>query len=136
MDDMKILVVEDDRSVLNLITTTLKINHYSYIAASTGNEAVSLCASHHPGLILLAFGLGIYTTLLPQVCRRVFGSREYAAIWSLIATVGSVGTFVATPVWGLVYDITGSYTLGLIAAPVMLMVALGALILIFRKTER
>ena len=57
MDDMKILVVEDDRSVLNLITTTLKINHYSYIAASTGNEAVSLCASHHPGLILLDLGL-------------------------------------------------------------------------------
>ena len=37
MDDMKILVVEDDRSVLNLITTTLTINHYSYIAASTGS---------------------------------------------------------------------------------------------------
>ena len=90
----------------------------------------------YPGLLLLAFGLGIYTTLLPQVTRQVFGSREYAAIWSLIATVGSVGTIVAPPVWGMVYDVSGSYTLGLIAAPVMLMVALGALILIFRKTER
>ena len=57
MDEIKILVVEDDRSVLNLITTTLKINHYSYISATTGNEAVSLCASHHPGLILLDLGL-------------------------------------------------------------------------------
>ena len=37
MDEIKILVVEDDRSVLNLITTTLKINHYSYISATTGN---------------------------------------------------------------------------------------------------
>ena len=90
----------------------------------------------YPGLLLLAFGLGIYTTLLPQVTRQFFGSREYAAIWSLIATVGSVGTIVATPVWGMVYDLSGSYTLGLIAAPVMLMVALGALVLIFRGTER
>lgn len=57
MTDMKILVVEDDRSVLNLITTTLKINHYSYIAAASGTEAISLCASHHPGLILLDLGL-------------------------------------------------------------------------------
>ena len=57
MDEIKILVVEDDRSVLNLITTTLKINHYSYISATTGNEAVSLCASNHPGLILLDLGL-------------------------------------------------------------------------------
>ena len=30
MSDFKILVVEDDRSVLNLITTTLKIHEYSY----------------------------------------------------------------------------------------------------------
>ena len=90
----------------------------------------------YPGLVLLAFGLGIYTTLLPQITRQIFGSREYAAIWSLIATVGSVGTFAATPVWGLVYDITGSYTLGLIVAPVLLMIALGAMVLIFRKTER
>lgn len=90
----------------------------------------------YPGLLLLAFGLGIYTTLLPQVARQVFGSREYASIWSLIATAGSVGSFVATPTWGLIYDITGSYTLGLIAAPVMLMVALAAMVLIFRKEDR
>jgi two-component system KDP operon response regulator KdpE len=57
MNEMKILVVEDDRSVSNLITTTLKINHYTFIAASTGNEAISLCASHHPDLILLDLGL-------------------------------------------------------------------------------
>lgn len=57
MQEMKILVVEDDRSVSSLITTTLKLNHYSYLTASTGKEAVSLCASHHPDLILLDLGL-------------------------------------------------------------------------------
>lgn len=88
----------------------------------------------YPGLILLAGGLGIYTTLLPQVARSTFGSREYASIWSLIATAGSIGSFIATPVWGLVYDITGSYTLGLFVAPVLLMAALGALVLNFRET--
>lgn len=82
-----------------------------------------------PGLLLLSFGLGIYTTLLPQLTRRVFGSREYAAIWALIATVGNVGTFLANPVWGMVYDMTGSYTLGLIAAPVLLVVATVAMLL-------
>ena len=57
MNDLKILVVEDDRSVSNLIATTLKINHYAYVTASCGSEAVSLCASHRPGLILLDLGL-------------------------------------------------------------------------------
>lgn len=92
-------------------------------------------ATVYPGLVLLALGLGIYTTLLPQVTRQAFGSREYAAIWSLLATVGSVGSFVGTPVWGMIYDLTGSYTLGLIVAPILLMLALGALVLNFRETK-
>lgn len=79
------------------------------------------------GLILMAFGLGVYTTLLPQVCRRVFGSREYAAIWALLATAGSAGTFVANPVWGAIYDNMESYTLGLIACPILLIGALIAM---------
>ncbi|MBQ5542802.1 MAG: response regulator transcription factor [Erysipelotrichales bacterium] len=57
MSEMKLLVVEDDRSVLNLIATTLKIHGYSFVTAMTGREAVSLCASHHPDLILLDLGL-------------------------------------------------------------------------------
>lgn len=73
-----------------------------------------------PGLLLLAVGMGIYTTLMPLVVRQVFGPKEYAAIWGLIAMVGSAGTFVANPVWGTVYDVTGSYAVGLIAAAVLL----------------
>lgn len=56
-NEMMILVVEDDRSVSSLITTTLKINNYAYITASTGSEAISLCASRKPDLILLDLGL-------------------------------------------------------------------------------
>lgn len=80
-----------------------------------------------PGLMLLAVGMGVYTTLLPQVARRVFGSREYASIWSLIATAGCAGTFVANPVWGMVYDLTGSYSLALVGAAVLLVGAVWAL---------
>ena len=77
-----------------------------------------------PALVLLALGMGIYTTLLPVVVRRVFGSREYASIWALIATVGSVGTVAGYPLWGVVYDLTGTYTLGLIGAAVLLGIAM------------
>ena len=80
-----------------------------------------------PGLLLLALGMGAYTTLLPQVARRVFGSREYASIWSLIATAGCAGTFVANPIWGMVYDLTGTYSLALIGAAVLLVGAVWAL---------
>lgn len=96
-------------------------------AFALGCLAMLSKALAYPGLILLALGMGIYTTLLPQVVRRIFGSKEYAAIWSLISTVGCAGTFVANPIWGTVYDVTGSYALGLIAAPVLLVVAMWAM---------
>jgi len=87
-----------------------------------------------PGLILLAFGLGVYTTLLPQVTRRIFGSREYAAIWALIATAGSAGTFLANPLWGTIYDSTGSYALGLVGCAVLLAGAIAALLLALKES--
>lgn len=86
------------------------------------------------GLLLLAFGLGVYTTLLPQITRRIFGSREYASIWSLIATAGSVGTFLANPLWGTIYDTTGSYALGLVGCAVLLAGAIWAMLTALKDT--
>ena len=57
MPEFKILVVEDDRSIQNLITTALKINQYTYLNAYNGTEAISTCMSHNPDLILLDLGL-------------------------------------------------------------------------------
>ena len=76
-----------------------------------------------PGLVAMALGLGIYTTLLPLVTRQVFGTREYAAIWGLLATCGSVGTIVANPIWGAVYDLTGGYGPAMLTFPVLLAAA-------------
>lgn len=87
-----------------------------------------------PGLILLAVGMGIYTTLLPVVIRRVFGSREYASIWALVSTVGCAGTIVGYPLWGTVYDLTGSYTLGLVGAAILLAAAMLAHFLTLKNT--
>jgi MFS family permease len=76
-----------------------------------------------PGLMVMALGLGIYTTLLPLVTRQVFGTREYAAIWGVLATCGSVGTIVANPLWGSICDLTGSYTIAMLVLPVLLLLA-------------
>ena len=76
-----------------------------------------------PGLMVMALGLGINTTLMPLVARQIFGTREYASIWGLMVAVSSVGTVVANPLWGGVFDMTGSYTPALILVPVLLCVA-------------
>ena len=52
-----ILVVEDDASVRNLITTTLKTNNYKYVTADSGAGAISAAATHNPAIVLLDLGL-------------------------------------------------------------------------------
>ena len=57
INSIQVLVVEDDRSVQNLIATTLKINNYPYTCVSTGKEAIQQCTSLHPDVMLLDLGL-------------------------------------------------------------------------------
>ena len=54
---MRILVVEDEKSILKLLRTILTANKYEVVEASTGAEALSLITSHCPDLILLDLGL-------------------------------------------------------------------------------
>ena len=57
MNKPLILVVEDDRSVNNLITTILKTHDYRYLPALNGAEAVLEASSHNPDIVLLDLGL-------------------------------------------------------------------------------
>ncbi len=57
MNEYLVLVVEDDKPIRNLITTTLKMNAYRFITAGKGNEAIMLSASHKPDIIILDLGL-------------------------------------------------------------------------------
>lgn len=57
MNKPLILVVEDDNSVKNLITTTLKAHDYRYLSASNGEIAIMDASSHNPDIILLDLGL-------------------------------------------------------------------------------
>lgn len=57
MNKPLILVIEDDNSVKNLITMTLKTHDYRYITAMNGNDAVLEASSHNPDIVLLDLGL-------------------------------------------------------------------------------
>jgi len=48
----KILVVDDDLIIRNLLKESLEIHSYSVILASNGMEAISLAKSHKPNLII------------------------------------------------------------------------------------
>lgn len=84
-------------------------------------------------LMCLAFGSGAIGTLMPIVVRTIFGGVHYAAIWSVVISCSSVASFLATPVWGMVYDFSGSYGPALVAMPVLLTGAIFALNAAFRQ---
>ena len=57
MNNPKILVVEDDPSVRNLITTTLKSNNYAYTTAANGEAAIAAATTQQPDIVFLDLGL-------------------------------------------------------------------------------
>lgn len=96
---------------------------------------MSLQANLYLALMCLAFGSGSIGTLMPIVVRRIFGGRDYAAIWSVIITCSSIASFIASPVWGMVYDFSGSYRPALMTMPVLLAVGVYCLLRAFKGKE-
>lgn len=57
MNKPRILVVEDDRAIRNLIATTLETQGYQYDTAQNGAAAILEAASRRPDLVILDLGL-------------------------------------------------------------------------------
>ena len=57
MNKPLILVVEDDGTVRNLITTTLKSNDYRFLTAPDGESAIGAASTQQPDIVLLDLGL-------------------------------------------------------------------------------
>ena len=57
MNKPLILVVEDDGTVRNLISTTLKSNEYRYLTATDGESAIAAASTNQPDIVLLDLGL-------------------------------------------------------------------------------
>ena len=57
MNKPLILVVEDDKAIRNLITTTLETQKYRYQTAENGSSAILMASSYKPDVIILDLGL-------------------------------------------------------------------------------
>jgi MFS family permease len=102
------------------------------IAYSAGFVLLALNMAIPAALVCLAFGSGSITTLMPVLVRTIFGGRDYAAIWSVIISCSSVASFFAAPMWGMVYDIFGTYAPALFAMPVLILCCVFAVLRVFR----
>lgn len=53
----KILLVEDDPTILNFVQTLLETNGYQILTAERGDQGLLVFASHRPDLVILDLGL-------------------------------------------------------------------------------
>lgn len=102
---------------------------------AVGFSLLALGTGVYPALVGLALGGSALGTLMPVVVRRLFGGRDYAAIWSVVISCSSVASFLATPAWGMIYDSFGTYTPALVAMPVLQLAAVAALLTAFRDQK-
>ena len=52
MRTLPVLVVEDDQDLLEAICTTLELSGYQALAATNGNDAMSIIREHHVGIVV------------------------------------------------------------------------------------
>lgn len=74
----KVLVVEDDEDILELIVYNLKKNRYEVVSTSSGEEAIALAQSEKPEIILLDIMLPDINGI--EVCRRVKNHNSLAKL--------------------------------------------------------
>ncbi|OPY76609.1 MAG: Alkaline phosphatase synthesis transcriptional regulatory protein PhoP [Syntrophorhabdus sp. PtaU1.Bin058] len=78
----RILIVDDEENVVDLITINLQRDGYQVVSAFTGEEALDLIKTERPDLIILDLMLPGIEGL--EVCRQVRSIPQYAGIPILI----------------------------------------------------
>ncbi|WP_436967160.1 MFS transporter [Staphylococcus shinii] len=85
------------------------------------------------------FLFGVFTssigTIAPAMASSLFGSKDYSQIYSTSSIGLALASIVALPAYGFIYDISGSYTTGLIII-LLFVVNIIAIILAFKNKEK
>ncbi|WP_086709049.1 MFS transporter [Streptomyces antimycoticus] len=64
-------------------------------------------------LPVAALSLSVPTIIVPLITVRAVGQARFAVVYGLTLSAFAVGLAVALPLWGLTYDLTGSYSLAM-----------------------
>ena len=64
--------------------------------------------------VLAAFGLPLETIMLPLIATELFGHKSYAFLMGLMVSFNTLGYSVGSPLMNLIFDMTGTYSGGLI----------------------
>ena len=89
MDKKKILVVDDSRTALFMVTTILRKERYELVTASDGEQALEMAASERPDLILMDVIMPRKTGF--EACRELKRREDTRAIPVILVTTRGEG---------------------------------------------
>jgi OFA family oxalate/formate antiporter-like MFS transporter len=87
------------------------------------------------GIVLIGTAFGVEGDLMAYMVRRIFGMREYGAVYGLMFGIFNAGIVIGPPLMGASFDTTKSYSNGLAAMLVMSAVSLVLLALASRRSR-
>ena len=64
--------------------------------------------------VIDSMGLPLETIMLPLIAKECFGQKSFAVLMGIMVSINTLGYSVGSPLMNLVYDITGTYSDGLI----------------------
>ena len=76
----KVLVVEDDAAISNLIRTTLETQEYQYHTAQNGSGALMEVVSYHPDVVILDLGCRIWMVWISLKKIRSFSTMPIIVV--------------------------------------------------------
>jgi DNA-binding response OmpR family regulator len=89
MDKKKILVVDDSRTALFMVTTILRKERYELVTASDGEQALEVASAEHPDLILMDVIMPRKTGF--EACRELKRREDTKSIPVILVTTRGEG---------------------------------------------
>lgn len=87
----------------------------SFVLLPASSSVAVICFA----LVLMSIGNANTSMFSPMLTGAVFGQKDYAALWGLVSMANVLGQAVGAPLWGLAYDITGSYVIAMYISAVI-----------------
>lgn len=88
----------------------------SFVLLPATSSVAVICIA----LVLMSIGNANTSLFSPMLTGAIFGQRDYAALWGLVSMANVLGQAVGAPLWGLAYDITGSYVIAMYLSAVII----------------
>ena len=86
----------------------------------------------YAAMAVYGFGQGGNVPTRPAILANYFGRTRFGTIQGIMSTVGSIGAMLGPIVTGAVFDVTGSYALGLLLLTITSLLAIACIIFIPR----